>query len=559
MPVKERRAHAVLQSRLHAIAEAKRTAKRAGSRVLEASHFDTSRNDTNAPPSAPSAGSASGWIPPVRLVIKLTLAFFVVSCIVVAFTSVRRVRRDTELYRNDQEADRRLVAATLGASVGAVLERTQDPGEARAMINAANALHQRVTIAWVCGEGGASPAVACSELVAIPKGTTRTHDEVVDGRTLRRVTYAPVYVEGVVRGAVKVSESTDPEVAFRSRTIRDAATTALMIGALFSLMAFGLGFVLVGRPTAKLIDKARRIARGDLEGPLVLRQRDELGALAKEIDAMCQALASSRARLEAETRARAEALTQLRHADRLALLGRMAAGIAHELATPLNTLQARAEMLAELPDPSVPLAEHCQAMIESADRMTIMLRQLLEFAGNRPADRLVVNLRELADRAQRMVEPMAKRAGVTVEVESGSEPILARVDPVQLEQVFGNVLVNAIQATLKGGAVRIEVSRGVASLDPDDDAKESDAVIVEVLDTGHGIRDEDLSRLFEPFFTTRPPGQGTGLGLSVCYGIVHEHGGKILIENRANGGARVRIELPSNATRADGEVKRDLA
>jgi two-component system NtrC family sensor kinase len=494
----------------------------------------------------------------VRLVVKLTLAFFLASCIVVAFNAVRRVRRDTELYLRDQAADRRLVAATLAASVGAVLERTRDPSEARTMIQAANALHERVTLAWVCGDGAVSPAVRCADLETIPGGATRTHDTVVDGRKLSRTTYAPVYADGVVRGAVTVSESTEPEIAFRDRTIRDSATTALMLGALFSVMSFALGFVIVGRPTAKLIDKARRIAGGDLEGSLVLRQHDELGALAMEIDAMCQALARSRARLEAEMQARAEALTQLRHADRLALLGRMAAGIAHELATPLNTLQARAEMLAELPDASASLTEHRRAMLESAERMTVLLRQLLEFAGNRPADRIVVDARELAERAVRMVEPMAKRGGVAVEVASGSEPIEARVDPLQLEQVFGNVLVNAIQATPPGGNVRVELSRGFGSLGEGDDMTDSAAVIVEVIDTGHGIKHAELSRVFEPFFTTRPPGQGTGLGLSVCYGIVHEHGGRIVIENRVSAGAKVRIELPSSGISADGEARRDL-
>jgi signal transduction histidine kinase len=416
------------------------------------------------------------------------------------------------------------------------------------MVQAANALHERVTIGWVCGDddGDASPSLACSALAPIARGTTRVHDEIVDGQVVRRTTYAPVFVDGVPRGAVRVSESTGPEIDFRHRTIHDSATAALMLGALFSLTAFGLGFLLVGRPTAKLIDKARRIARGDLEGPLVLRQRDELGALASEIDAMCQALATSRARLEAETRARAEALTQLRHADRLALLGRMAAGIAHELATPLNTLQARVEMLAEDPAHGTEEAAHYRAMIESVDRMTIMLRQLLEFAGNRSTDRAVVDVRELIDRGVRMVEPMAKRAGVGLDRACGDRSLHAKVDPLQIEQVFGNVLVNAIQATPAGGNVRIEATFGIAVLDAENATGDAAAVIIDVLDTGHGFKADDLSHVFEPFFTTRPPGQGTGLGLSVCYGIVHEHRGKIFVENRRGGGARVRIELPTS-------------
>lgn len=492
----------------------------------------------------------------MKLVVKLTLAFFVASCIVVAFSAVRRVRRDTELYHNDQAADRRLVAATLAASVGAVLERTRDPSEAYTMIQAANALHERVSIAWVCSDGDDSPV--CADLDSISKGTTRSRDTTHKGRVVAYTTYAPVYAEGVARGAVTVSESIEPETAFRDRTIRDSATTALMLGALYSLVAFALGFLIVGRPTSKLIDKARRIARGDLEGPLVLEQRDELGALAAEIDAMCRALAGARARLEAEVQARTEALTQLRHADRLALLGRMAAGIAHELATPLNTLQARAEMLTELMSATPLLTEHQRAMIESADRMTVLLRQLLDFAGNRPADRIVVNAQELVDRAVRMVEPMAKRGGITVDVACTGDRLELRADPLQIEQVLGNVLLNAIQATPTGGNVRVDLSRACAPI-RDGSTVKTDALILEVTDTGHGIKQADLPRVFEPFFTTRPPGQGTGLGLSVCYGIVHEHHGRIMIENRIGGGAKVRIELPQSGSHPPGDEQRDFA
>lgn len=556
MQIKQPSTHVGAESRVRAIAADTRLRSAGVSSELEASRFDTSRNDTGGPSRPDDAVWASRWSPPVRLVIKLTLAFFVVTCIVVAFNAVRSVRRDTELYRSDQEADRRLVAVTMAASIGAALARTGDITEARAMISATNAIHERVTVAWVCDDRAMSSSdTACSELATLNRDTT-THDDTVDGRTVRRSTYAPIYVDGEPRGAVKVSESTDPEIAFRDRTIRDSAATALMVGALFSVTAFGLGFLLVGRPTAKLIDKARRIAGGDLEGSLVLRQKDELGALAMEIDAMCAALARSRARLEAETRARADALMQLRHADRLALLGRMAAGVAHELATPLNTLEARAEMVAEHAGGEGPLNDHSRAIIESTDRMAVMLRQLLEFAGNRPADRIVVDLRELAERAVRMVAPIAKRGGITVDVARGCEPMPACVDPLQLEQVFGNLLMNAIQATPMGGTVRIDISRGFVSFGSDA-VVDCEAVIVEVLDTGHGIKDEDLSRVFEPFFTTRPPGQGTGLGLSMCYGIVHEHGGRISIGNRVSGGARARIELPSGTLNANGEVNRD--
>jgi len=161
----------------------------------------------------------------------------------------------------------------------------------------------------------------------------------------RHYTDVPIRVRGQAVGFVELSESLAYEQAYVRDTLVRAAWATLAAVLVAALLAAALGFYMVGRPLAKLAQKARSIGAGDLSGTLNLKQRDEIGQLAREFDAMCDSLAQARVSLAGETEARVRAIEQLRHADRLATVGKLASGIAHEVGTPLGVALVRANMI----------------------------------------------------------------------------------------------------------------------------------------------------------------------------------------------------------------------
>jgi signal transduction histidine kinase len=268
---------------------------------------------------------------------------------------------------------------------------------------------------------------------------------------------------------------------------------------------------------------------------LDLRQRDEIGELAREVNAMCERLVLANEKTEAETLARIAALEQLRHADRLITVGRLAAGVAHELGTPLNVVAGRVKMLRRQTLERSVMEEYHAIIAEQAERMASIIRQLMDFARRREPKVAAADLASIARAIKRLVMPLASRRNIQVNVPA-TEPVLARGDTVQLEQVVSNLVVNAIHACDDGGHVDIDV--GIRA------TAEGPRAYVRVSDNGHGMDRATLERIFEPFFTTKELGQGTGLGLSVAHGIVQEHGGAFSVESKPGHGSTFSIFLP---------------
>jgi signal transduction histidine kinase len=297
-----------------------------------------------------------------------------------------------------------------------------------------------------------------------------------------------------------------------------------------------------------LVSKVERIGRGDVSAPLELPQKDEIGVLASAINVMCEELENQRATNESETRARIAALEQLRHADRLGTVGKLASGIAHELGTPLNVVSARAKMIARGQSKSDDAASDAQVIVEQVDRMTRIIRQLLDFARRRSPKRSSENIRALCAQTLQLLEPLATKNRVSLALDDDGANLTANVDPAQLQQVLTNLVMNAVQAQPDGGAVRVRVVAESADPPPGTEADAGERVIVSIEDDGSGIPLEIRDRIFEPFFTTKDVGQGTGLGLSVAYGIVKEHGGWIDVVAGPERGSVFRAHLPRGAT-----------
>jgi two-component system NtrC family sensor kinase len=319
------------------------------------------------------------------------------------------------------------------------------------------------------------------------------------------------------------------------------ATLAVIVTC--AVIVTAVDFWFVGQPIELLRDKARRAGRGDFSGPLLLTQRDEIGDLARELNLMCAQLEEARQRLASETEARMAALEQLRHTDRLATVGYLAAGVAHELGTPLSVASARAQLLASTDLPRPQVVANAAIIVEQADRMTAIIQQLLGFTRRRSTFG-TSDVRHITTRALDLLSSAAKKARVSVDYQPSVTPLLARVDANQVLQALANIVLNGIQAMREGGVLRVraEPCHIHPPGKPDDAAR--DYLRVTVADTGSGIAADALPHLFEPFFTTKETGEGTGLGLPVAQGIVAEHGGWITVDSTVGQGACFAIYLP---------------
>ena len=230
-----------------------------------------------------------------------------------------------------------------------------------------------------------------------------------------------------------------------------------------------------------------------------------------------------------------EKQVQLVQAAKMSALGQLVSGVAHELNNPLSVIVGYGQLLLAREVPSAVLRP-VELMVSQADRMAKIVRNLLLFARQRPAERTTVNLNEVLEQTLALRMNQLTVSGIAVEKKfaRGLPPVMA--DPHQLEQVFLNLLLNAEQAMLEGKTGgRIVLNTTVS--------RDGRMVHAEVIDDGPGIPHDALPHVFEPFFSTKPVGSGTGLGLSVSYGIVEEHGGHLVVESRP-GRTIFRLELP---------------
>ena len=426
----------------------------------------------------------------MKLVPKITLAFVAVTIAVMSTGVLRRVRRESGYERTARERDLSLVAQSM-ADGAAVLWQSQGPDAATAMIAHAGKRDGEVRIRWVClgteETRPQAPGVGCGGLA---DGATRAAG---DGR---RYAYVPVKVAGDVRGAIEVSASLAPEEGFLRRTIIDSVTfTALNVTIIFAL-SFILGLRFVARPTRALVEKARRVGRGDFEGPLVLPGDDEFGELAAEMNAMCAQLSDVHARVKAESAARVAAMEQLRHGDRLMTVGKLASGLAHELGTPLNVIEARASMIAS-DDLSESARKHANVVVEQCDRITRIIRQLLAFARVRgPEEKTTSDVVEMARQSIDLLEPIARKKHIALKLSPDTGPAFAAADTMGLQQALANLLVNAIQATAEGRGVDVVVARERLTPPADHGGAEAEYLCLSVRDEGCGIPgDQNRARL----------------------------------------------------------------
>ncbi len=309
-------------------------------------------------------------------------------------------------------------------------------------------------------------------------------------------------------------------------------------------------YIFVSKPVALLEEGMKRLGKGDLDYAIPIQSKDEMGLLARTFNSMSKDIKAYRENMENWTKTLEEEVRkktaeimktqeQMIASEKLASLGRMAAGVAHELNSPLTGIVTFAHLMLKRTPPGNKLdREDLEVIIEQAERCSKIIKGLLGFSRSIASEKTEMDVNETLRHTLDMVQNQAKFHNIKIikEIDSSLPPIAG--DASQLEQVFLNLLINAADAMNDRGTINI-ATRTIS-----EDAE--GYIEIEFTDTGPGISEDYIGKIFEPFFTTKPVGKGTGLGLAVSHGIVKKHGGYIHVESRPGKGASFFVRLPVN-------------
>ncbi|MEJ2721265.1 MAG: ATP-binding protein [bacterium] len=483
----------------------------------------------------------------MRLLIKITSIVLLGILILLVFDAFVSVHREVVLFDDDMANDGLLLGRTMKELISTTWQ-TSGADRALQLIRDVNQEEQQIEIRWVWLDAPPgdpyAPKIPKDERQRLAEEQELSHKHAVPGDGGYRLTYVVVPVGGDRVGALELAEPLAGLRDFtRTAAIRATVLTAGMI-LLSSILIWVLGVHYVGQPLALLVDKTKRVGTGDFGGDLELPGREVLSNLAKALNEMCRELENARDAVRRETEARIEMLEQLRHTERLATLGRLSSGIAHELGTPLNVVAGRAKIIATEELDREETVSFSRTIVEQANRMTEIIRHLLDFARRRSSQRAPVNAAELARQVIDMLAATARKSNVTLSLEGNLDVPLANIDRAQIQQVIVNLMMNGIQAMPRGGTLKITLNVERTHHPGTEGTEDKSYLAIVVEDTGGGIPKEHLDMIFDPFFTTKEVGSGTGLGLSISYGIVEEHGGWIDVQSEVGTGSRFTIYLP---------------
>lgn len=476
---------------------------------------------------------------------KFTLALVLGILLVHIGSGIVRVRREMDLFQRDIARDSKVLGRALAHSLETVWT-TNGERDAMALVEHANDRESDVSIRWIWLDTPPSsegvPLLTAAEIESLLAGTPVVNRHKLHVDTV--YTYVPVHVPTPRAGAIEIADPLVDEQLYLQRSIRNATIAVFILVALCASLVWVLGTRLIGRPASALVAQAQRVGRGDLGYRILVRTKDEIGALGVAMNQMCDDLEHARAQVAAETSARVEAIDQLRHADRLKTVGTLASGVAHELGTPLNVIDGYAELIRD--DAAAPEAvrEHAVVISRQAKRIARIVRQLLDFARHGGLRTATSDVRLVARETLGMLEPLARKRSVTTEFTEPTGDSRALIDSDRLQQVLANIGVNGLQAMPAGGRLALRVDR-MRARSPIAGSVECDYLRVQIEDTGTGMRAETADRVFEPFFTTKDVGDGTGLGLSVAYGIIADYGGWIDVRSEPGRGSCFSVYVPA--------------
>lgn len=298
----------------------------------------------------------------------------------------------------------------------------------------------------------------------------------------------------------------------------------------------------VHRPIKKLVKATRMISNGNLDYHIELNTRDEIGYLANNFDIMTKNLKKAKEeidnfvktleeKVEERTRELKEAQTQLIHSEKLASIGRLSAGIAHEINNPLGAILIYSYLLKEDLKES-PYRGNIEKIIKETEKVKNIVNGLLEFARPREPQFKPVDVNSIVEKTLDMLSRQVLFHNIVIKKSIWNSPLIVRADESQIQQVFTNIIINAAEAMNGKGELTIKTRLS--------DGKYAE---IEFTDTGCGIPPERMSRIFEPFFTTKTD-RGVGLGLSISQSIITRHNGFISVQSEVNKGTTFIVRLP---------------
>ena len=324
--------------------------------------------------------------------------------------------------------------------------------------------------------------------------------------------------------------------------------TFILLAALFVVFLLVILYFATSRitnPLQKMVIATQEIAKGDLSHKVEVNSRDEIGYLADSFNQMTVNLKTANQKLiewgrtlekkvEERTRELREMQAHLIQSEKLASLGKLAAGIAHEINNPLGGILIYSHLLLEDTPKKSPHYENLKKIVKETSRCKDIVKGLLEFARPKEPEMSQINLNEVLNRSLAIVEGQALFQNIKINKKFASALPKIVADGSQLQQVFMNIIINAAEAMDGKGTLSLSTSM------------DTDGIHIEakIADTGHGIKEEDKKRLFEPFFSTKEVGKGTGLGLAISYSIIQKHLGTIEVESREGKGSTFTVKLP---------------
>ncbi|WP_243316834.1 sensor histidine kinase [Geothrix paludis] len=328
---------------------------------------------------------------------------------------------------------------------------------------------------------------------------------------------------GVLDVNVSLAE-VDREISHSRTLMLLSATVAILAG---GLILWFLNRSLVVKPVAALVAGTRRVGEGDLGTTIPVSGNHELGELAGAFNTMSQRLA--------------ETQRQLAQADKLASVGRLAAGVAHEINNPLTGVLSYASLLRKRLDGDKDSCDDLDVIVRETVRCRGIIRGLLDFARPTPPARKPMDLNEVVRRAVSVVMTQLSLNQVDLSLDLAPQLPVVHADANQIQQVAVNLLLNAGDAINgEGGTIKLTTRAGAEG-----------SVEMLVQDNGRGIPAEDLPRIFEPFYTTKGS-HGTGLGLAVSWGIVEAHGGTLEVHSDPGQGTCFTLRIPASAGSGEG-------
>ena len=355
--------------------------------------------------------------------------------------------------------------------------------------------------------------------------------------------YEPIKeIDGRIVGMLYVGMLEKPYIDLRNRVMGTFAVLAgLCIFFLLTLLAFIAANIT--RPLGVMVEATDKIAKGDLDHRVDIDRRDEIGQLAGSFNRMTEDLKRANEGLtqwgrvlEKRVEERARELQTMQavmiQSEKLASLGKMAAGVAHEINNPLTSILIQAHLLLETCEPGNPSLENLTLIADETSRCAEIVKGLLEFARMTPAQPTKADVNDIIERSIQLLEKQASVRNIKIIKALDLSLPSIDLDKNKMQQVFSNLIINACDAMAGGGTLTITSRLGL------------DRRQIEILfaDTGMGIPEENIHKLFDPFFTTKSA--GTGLGLAVSYGIVQQRGGKIGVRSEVGQGSVFIVILP---------------